>query len=256
MTKSNFWIKEPASPSSSGFIEVHQASRDFFIEVYDSADTRPSMDVCISRGDNFPIKVPGSSKTYKVSRILENDFLPPFLQTLASFRRLETGGGEYYIDTDDYSECYQMEAFFEKPHLQLSLSIDHAVKRTNCSMNVSSSFAGRVGIRRHYTPVPESVFRQVFNLMLEFCSDRDAYVRFQDTLFAQIQALVCNGKPVGGLVIDADKYFDRAKAEMVERRKSIELRLVSADEPLQKRRELRAEMKGIDFCISVLDANR
>lgn len=33
-------------------------------------------------------------------------------------------------------------------------------------------------------------------------------------------------------------------------------RLVSVDEPPQKRRELRAEMKGIDFCISVLDANR
>lgn len=53
-----------------------------------------------------------------------------------------------------------------------------------------------------------------------------------------------------------NKYFDKAKAEMLERRKYIELRLVSVDEPPQKRRELRAEMKGIDFCISVLDANR
>ena len=60
----------------------------------------------------------------------------------------------------------------------------------------------------------------------------------------------------GGLIIDANKYFDKAKAEMLERKKNIELRLVSVDEPPQKRRELRAEMKGIDFCISVLDANR
>lgn len=43
---------------------------------------------------------------------------------------------------------------------------------------------------------------------------------------------------------------------MVERRKNIELRLVSVDEPPQNRRELRAEMKGIEFCISVMDANR
>jgi hypothetical protein len=256
MTKSNFWIKEPVSPSSVGFIEVHQASKDFFIDVLDSAGTRPSLNVCISRGDSFSIRIPGSSKSYKVSRILENDFLPPFLQTLATFRRLETGGGEYYINTDDYSECYQLEAFFEKPHTQLSLFIDHAVKRTNCSLNISRSFAGRVGIRRHCTPIPESVFRQVFNLMLEFCSDRDAYTRFQDTLFAQVQALVCNGKPVGSFALDAGMYFEKARAEMLDRRKSIELRLVSADEPPQKRRELRAEMKGIDFCISVLDANR
>ena len=92
--------------------------------------------------------------------------------------------------------------------------------------------------------------------MLEFCQEREAYVQFKDTLFAQVQALICNGKPIGGLIIDANKNFDKAKAEMLERRKSIELRLVSVDEPPQKRRELRAEMIGIDFCISVLDANR
>ena len=104
--------------------------------------------------------------------------------------------------------------------------------------------------------LPETTFRQVFNLMLEYCHGRDAYVQFQDTLFAQVQALICNGKPIGGLIIDANKFFDKAKAEMLERKKNIELRLVSVDEPSQKRRELRAEMKGIDFCISVLDANR
>lgn len=43
---------------------------------------------------------------------------------------------------------------------------------------------------------------------------------------------------------------------MLERRKNIEFRLVSVDESPQKRRELRTVMKGIDFCISVLDANR
>ena len=68
--------------------------------------------------------------------------------------------------------------------------------------------------------------------------------------------LYATASQLAGLIIDANKYFDKAKAEMIERRKSIELRLVSVDEPPQKRRELRAEMKGIDFCISVLDANR
>ena len=95
-----------------------------------------------------------------------------------------------------------------------------------------------------------------FNLRLEYCHERDAYVQFQDTLFAQVQALICNGKHIGRLVIDAKNYFYKAKAEMPERKKNIELRLVSIDEPPQKHRELRAEMKGIDFCISVLDANR
>ena len=59
----------------------------------------------------------------------------------------------------------------------------------------------------------------IFNLRLEYCHERDAYVQFQDTLFAQVQALICNGKHIGGLVIDAKNYFDKAKAEMLERKK-------------------------------------
>ena len=47
-----------------------------------------------------------------------------------------------------------------------------------------------------------------------------------------------------------------SKENVDKRRKNIELRLVSVDEPPQKRRELHAEMNGIEFCISVMNANR
>lgn len=90
--------------------------------------------------------------------------------------------------------------------------------------------------------------------MLEFCYDRGGAT--QSSRIPSSQALICKDKPIGGLVIDANRYFDKAKSEMLERKKNIEIRQVSVDEPPQKRRELRAEMKGIDFCISVLDANR
>lgn len=256
MTKSNYWIERPVSNSSNGHAGVHQASKDFIIIVSDSADFSPSMEVCVGRADCFSIQVPRSTKTHKVNRVREDDFLQYFNQTMATFRRLDPGGGEYYIDTEDYSECYQLEAFYEKPHIQLSLHLEHSVRMTNCSIDVSHSFSRRPGIRRNYVPISESAFRQAYGLMLEFCSDRDAYNRFQDKLFAQVQALLCKGKPVGGLALDAGMYFDKAREEMLDRRKSIELRLVSADEPPQKRRELRAEMRGIDFCVSVLDSRR
>ena len=55
--------------------------------------------------------------------------------------------------------------------------------------------------------------------MLEFCHERDAYVQFEDTLFAQVQALICNGKPIG-------------------------LRLVSVDEPPQDLREAIGTQRG------------
>ena len=256
MAKCNYWIKRPISSSSNGCAGVYQASKDYIIEVSDSADFSPYIEVCVGRADSISIQVPRSSKSLKVNRVQEDDFLQYFNLTLAAFQRLEPGNGEYYIDTEDYSECYQLEAFYEKPHIQLSLFLEHSIRATSCSIDVSHSFSRRSGIRKSYVPISESVFRQVYGLILEFCFDRDAYIRFQDKLFAQIQALVCNGKPVGGLSLDAGACFDNARAEMLGRRKDIEQRLISIDESPQKRRELRAEMKGIDFCVSVLDSRR
>ena len=256
MTESNYWIENYVSYSSANSAGVHQASKEYEIEVSESVDFNPSIDVYVARGDKMSIQVPKSTKYHKVKRIQAADFLQYFNQTLYGLDHLETSDGEYYINTEDYAKYYELEAFLEASHINITLRINHGADMFDCRMSISHSFSYRPGIRRKYVQLPEATFRQVFNLMLEYCHERDAYVQFQDTLFAQVQALICSGKPIDGLVIDANKYFDKARAEMLERRKNIELRLVSVDEPPQKRRELRAEMKGIDFCISVLDANR
>lgn len=256
MAESNYWIEHYVSYSSARNSGVHQVTKDYEIEVSDSVDFNPMIDVYIARNEKLSIQVPKSSKYHKIKRIQEADFLQYFNQTLYRLDHLETSGVEYYIDSEDYAEYYELQAFIEQPHINIKLRVNHGADMFDCRMSISHSFSYRPGVRRKYVQLPESTFRQVFNLMLEYCHERDAYVQFQDTLFAQVQALICSGKPIGGLVIDANKYFDKAKAEMLERRKNIELRLVSVDEPPQKRRELRAEMKGIDFCISVLDANR
>lgn len=136
---------------------MHQATKEYEIEVSDSVDFNPSIDVFVAKGDKMSFQVPKSSKYHKVKRIQEADFLQYFNQTLYKLDQLDTCGGEYYIDTEDYAEDYELQAFLE---------------------------------------------RQVYNLMLEFCHESDAYVQFKDTLYAQVQALICNGKPIGGLIID------------------------------------------------------
>ena len=100
-------------------------------------------------------------------------------------KQLDLTGGEYYIDTNDFAESYSFEAYFEKLHINLSLYINHGIGLTECSLTLSHSFSYRPGIRRKYAFLPEETFRQAFNLMLEFCHDRGAYTKFQDTLFAQ-----------------------------------------------------------------------
>ena len=75
MTESNYWVENYVSYLSSRNAGVHQASKDFEIEVSESVDFNPSIDVYVARGDKMSIQVPKSTKYHKVKRIQEADFL-------------------------------------------------------------------------------------------------------------------------------------------------------------------------------------
>ena len=169
MTESNYWVENYVSSRNAG---VHQARKDFEIEVSESVDFNPSIDVYVARGDKMSIQVPKSTKYYKVKRIQEADFLQYFNQTLYRLDHLETSGGEYYINTEDYAKYYELEAFLEASHINITLRINHGADMFDCRMSISHSFSYRPGIRRKYVQLPETTFRQVFNLMLEYCHDR------------------------------------------------------------------------------------
>jgi hypothetical protein len=111
MTESNYWVENYVSYLSSRNAGVHQASKDFEIEVSESVDFNPSIDVYVARGDKMSIQVPKSTKYHKVKRIQEADFLQYYNQTLYRLDHLDTSGGEYYINTDDYAKYYELEAF-------------------------------------------------------------------------------------------------------------------------------------------------
>ena len=145
---------------------MHQATKEYEIEVSDSTDFNPSIDVFVAKGDKMSIQVPKSSKYHKVKRIQEADFLQYFNQTLYKLDQLDTCGGEYYIDTEDYSEDYELQAFLEEPHINIKLSISHSADMCDCRMSISHSFTYRPGVRRKYTSLPESTFRVVLSPIL------------------------------------------------------------------------------------------
>ena len=58
MTESNYWIENYVSYSSANSAGVHQASKEYEIEVSESVDFNPSIDVYVARGDKMSIQVP------------------------------------------------------------------------------------------------------------------------------------------------------------------------------------------------------
>ena len=150
MTDSNYWIEHYVSYSSARNFGVHQVTKDYEIEVSDSVDFNPSIDVYVARNEKLSIQVPKSTKYHKVKRIQATDFLQYFNQTLYKLDHLETSGGEYYINTDDYAKYYELEAFLEASHINITLRINQGSDMFDCRMSISHSFSYRPGIRRKY----------------------------------------------------------------------------------------------------------
>jgi len=62
-------------------------------------------------------------------------------------------------------------------------------------------------------------------------------------------------QPDQPVIINEDYYYQCARELMLKRKEEIKLRLQELDDTPSRRRELRAEMKGIDYCVSILDKN-
>lgn len=78
IAESNYWIEHFVSYSSGRNSGVHQATKEYEIEVSNSTDFNHSIDVFVAKGDKVSIQVPKSSKYHKVKRIQEADFLQYF----------------------------------------------------------------------------------------------------------------------------------------------------------------------------------
>ena len=55
------------------------------------------------------------------------------------------------------------------------------------------------------------------------------------------------------MVIAQESYYKKARDLMLQRKDELKARLVELDDKPSTRRELRAQMKAIDYCVSVLD---
>lgn len=97
MAESNYWVGTYVSPSSPDRSTIHQASKDFDIDLSRSSGWNPEIEITVARNDKFSIQVPKSTKYHKVKGIQEADFLQFFNQTLHYFQHLDINRGEYYM---------------------------------------------------------------------------------------------------------------------------------------------------------------
>lgn len=170
-------------------------------------------------------------------------------------QKLRFRDGEYYVDIADSGRSITFHAFFRQPSRHYWIDFRQDEESAEVCISTENNIIYRRGVENRCRILAEGVFAQVFKLTLEFFYDGSAMPGNQAKLWKTIDALAGSAAPDEPVLINDEYYYIRARELMLKRKEEIKERLLELDDVPSKRRELRAEMKGIDYCVSILDKN-
>lgn len=123
-------------------------------------------------------------------------------------------------------------------------------------MYSSYGVKGRSSTRKYCDPIDPVLAKQLFNLTIELLYDYQNINIFKDKYFKQADFLTHEGKPIEGLILNADAAFNEIRSKIEERINIIENRTINIDDSKSNRNELRGELNGLKFSLKILDMNR
>lgn len=213
----------------------------------------PGLCVYVAIGEDFEDRPLGITGNDECRRITKRTFQKRWNESFDSFQKARLRGGEYYIDRSDSGNRITFHAFLRNPSRHYEVICWQEIDYAQFQIEVENRIMYRRGIANHNPVIAESVFIQVFKLALEFFYDGSAMPVNQDKLWEVLDALVVSAVPDEPVIINEDYYYQRARELMLKRKEEIKFHLLELDDAPSRRKELRAEMRGIDYCVSILD---
>lgn len=199
-----------------------------------------------------PVKVPVRQKGYKYRAISQDNFEDYYTRNYWRLQKAYIGEGEYHLI--ESSGSYRFFGCREKEYLEIRVCYEVD------SIEVSLSKERKPNNYRYEVlrakPIPESVFKQAYLLTLEFLYDAEVALREWSSFWEQIRCLADSETPVKGLTVNAAAYFDEMEKTILGRKRKIEKQLIETDGTPEERMSLRGELKGIEYCLKVIRANR
>ena len=215
----------------------------------------PGLAAYITLTDDLDDTIPDTTEFQKYWRVSRDVFNKNWNEQFQELQKARLHGGEYYIQRYDSGKWIKFHAFLRDPSRHYTVSFDQDAEYAEIMIDTELTITYRRGIALHNPPIAENTFIKAFNLTLEFLYDGSAMPANQGKLWEILDALGGSAHPDEPLLINEDYYYQRARELMLKRTEEIKLRLLELDDKPSKRRELRAEMKGINYCVSILDKN-
>ena len=205
--------------------------------------------------EDSPDGIPNSTGRIRYWRISREAFKKSWNENFDSLQKAKLAGGEYYVERDHSGSVLTFHAFFRKPSKHYEIEFIQKAEYAQIGISTENTLIYRRGIANHNPTIMESIFRQAYKLVLDFLYDGSAMPVNQVKLWEVLDSLAGSSEPDVLERVNDDYHYQQARELMLKRKEEIKLRLLELDDAPSKRRELRAEMKGIDYCIDILDKN-
>ena len=222
----------------------------YYVQANEDYNDKPwcGLSICEIR----PVKVPKNGRFDKYRAISQENFEDYYTRNYWRLQHAFISGGEYLLER--WGSSYKFIACKEKDYLEIKVYYD--VTTMEVFLSHENKPANYRYIAKRSTPLTEEVFKQAFNLTLEYLYDAEVALREWASYWEQIRLLMDGDVPVKGILVDASLYFDEMTRAIKARKRKIEKQLIETDGTPEERSALRGELKGLDYGLKVIKANR
>ncbi|EGK05234.1 hypothetical protein [Dysgonomonas mossii] len=221
-----------------------------YVSINEDWEYAPNIE--ISYSEEYKSEVTLASEYAKVKRIIPEIFNSYYTSTIRKLSESFSENGEYYFK---YSiKACNLYLFTDSKHVTIDINND--IDNFYCNFSRYRGIRGRNTARKELDTLPEEVMRQLFNLTIELLHDPQNLKNLKDEYYKQLSLLIENREPIKGLILNADIVFNEVRTQIIDRIESIENRMINFDDTVGNRNELRGELKGLKYCLKILDSNR
>lgn len=240
---------------SSGYTELWKANESVQLCTLADAPNDPGLTAYVALGIEFDDSFLDDPSYESVRRITQDAFRKQWNKNFDALQKAMLHGGEYYIKKDEDGHRFSFHAFLRNPSRHYSVSCSQWEDNVQFEIGVEDNIIYRRGMANHNRAISEETFCKAYKVALEFFYDGSAMPTNHEKVWEVLDALGGSDVPDKPVLISAEYHYQTARELMLKRKEEIKFRLLELDDVPSKRRELRAEMKGIDYCVSILDKN-
>ena len=224
------------------------------IEVSDECEGGGDLNVHIKKDSDYDFTPPESNHRYKVKKIIKSDFEKLYNTVWKYIHSNNFQDSECYL-LNSYKGCYDFYAFTNEKvserrccHIHVYISDDWF----DCRMSVNRCFRDRPRARKKGEAIEYETFHKVRILTLDYLRDPDSLKVLMDQFSKMTLRLIDKeDAPLEPLrnVID---YSDITK-QIMRRKESLTTQLIEEDGTREERLQLRAEIKGLEYALKVIE---